>query len=83
MAFQLMAFQPKPFQLLVPPYENTESYCCHFDVSMGFGVGVGITLYKFYVKVFYMMGIALSGKLACMRIGLAKLPYHLNKLSML
>ena len=32
---------------------------------MGLGVDVGINL-KFYIKVFHVMGKALSGKLSCM-----------------
>ena len=29
-------------------YESTESYCCHFDV--GVGIGVGVTLQSFTSK---------------------------------
>ena len=36
-------------------YESIESSCHHFDV----GVGVGDT-FKFYVKVFYVIGKVLS-----------------------
>ena len=49
-------------------YKSTESYY-HFYV----GVGVGITHFKvilMYVKVFYIMGKAVSGELSCMRTGL-------------
>ena len=35
-------------------------------VGGGVGVGVGVRkMLKFYVKVFYVMGKALSGKLSC------------------
>ena len=34
------------------PVKSTESYCCHFDV----GVGIGVTLKKFYIKIFLCYG---------------------------
>ena len=49
-----------------------KSYCTSpgisVDVGIGIGVGGGIgisKMLKFYVKVFYVMGKALSGKLSC------------------
>ena len=47
-----------------------KSYCTTPGVSVGFGsVGVDRML-KFYVKVFIVMGKALSGELSCMQTGL-------------
>ena len=37
-----------------------------FGVDVGVGGGVGVSkMLKFYVKVFYVMGKALSGELSC------------------
>ena len=48
--------------LLACLYENTESYCSHFDV----GIGVGVFTSKFT----YVLGKALSGELSCTGTGL-------------
>ena len=55
-------------------YKIQKSYC----TTPGVGVGVGIDgsvgvdkMLKFYVKVFYVMGKALSGELSCTRTGLS------------
>ena len=52
--------------------KSRKSYCTTVGVGVGVGVGVvvavgvGISkMLKFYVKVFYVMGKALSGKLSC------------------
>ena len=41
-------------------YKSTETYCCHFVLRLGAGVSV---------IIFYVMGKALSGELACMGTG--------------
>ena len=46
------------YLLLARLYESTGSFCCYFDV------GISITI-KFYFKVFYVMGKALSGEVPC------------------
>ena len=39
--------------------------CCTTP-GVGFGIGIGFSkMLKFYVKVFYVMGKALSGELSC------------------
>ena len=57
-------------QLLAPLYENTESYCSHFDVGVGWHHILNI-----YIQVFYVMGKALSGELSCMGTGLVLHPF--------
>ena len=41
-----------------------KSYCTNPGVGVGVGVGVGMSK-KFNVKVFYVIGKALSGELSC------------------
>ena len=53
---------------VVSLYNSIESYCCQFEVDVA--VGLWCHTLKFYVKVFYVMGKALSGKLSCTGIGL-------------
>ena len=49
-------------------YESIGSYCCHFQVGMG--VGIGVIFERFYDKVFFCgMGNMLSGKLSCRQTG--------------
>ena len=46
--------------------ESRKSYCTTPGVGIGVGVGVGVSkMLKFYIKVFYVMGKALSGELSC------------------
>ena len=50
--------------------EVQKSYCTTPGVGVGVGVGVGggvgvSKMLKFYFKVFYVMGKALSGELSC------------------
>ena len=44
--------------------KSRKSYCTTPGVGVGVGSGVGVSK-KFNVKVFYVMGKALSGKLSC------------------
>ena len=44
--------------------KSRKSYCTTPDVAVGVGGGVGVSK-KFNVKVFYVMGKALSGELSC------------------
>ena len=44
--------------------KSRKSYCTIPGVGVGVGGGFGISK-KFNVKVFYVMGKALSGKLSC------------------
>ena len=48
--------------------KSRKSYCTTTGVGVGVGIGgvVGVSkMLKFYVKVFYMMGKALSSELSC------------------
>ena len=48
--------------------KSRKSYCTTPSVSIGVGVGVGVgggVSKKFNIKVFYVMGKALSGELSC------------------
>ena len=49
-------------------YESRESYCCHFDVSVDNGVGVG----GHTLKLCYGQGIV-TGELSCTWTGLVSL----------
>ena len=65
-------FTPQKGIILFPFYSNfcltwtksRKSYCTTPGVGIGDGVGVCVSK-KFNVKVFYMMGVALSGELSC------------------
>ena len=56
---------------LVAWTKSRKSYCTNPGIGVGVGVGVGVGIggggvsKKFNVKVFYVMGKALSGKLSC------------------
>ena len=41
-------------------------------VSIGVGMGMGVTLCSYTSKVFYVMGKALSGEQSCTRSGLVE-----------
>ena len=60
----MLKFYVKIFQLAGT--KSRKSYCTTPGVGVGVGVGGGVGVSKkFHVKVFYVLGRALSGELSC------------------